>query len=311
MKRLLWLPLALAALNPGAQAAAPAGILAYLRGGAAWIQEKPGQPARLLPQSQGAVLLDISPTSGSVAFMTGPAGTSVHADQVPARQPFLSKVPYTSSRPLSAIVPDPTLRAVRARWLRWEGDGRNLIAGTDEGTVGWNLVKRQSFIPNQTPFYQTTSLAGEVTATLGSVQSPDEPGVLLYGPGARPGTEVFSRRLPQNLMRALQAQKQPAIQRFLKELSPQAQADDVSWSVTLPQVTQDGRRVYFASNGGWGIGSGGTTTAAIFEVDVETVQLSALGWMGRFSGSGLDLLPSPHGRLLLILETRHISNLET
>jgi hypothetical protein len=133
-------------------------------------------------------------------------------------------------------------------------------------------------------------------------------GVLLYGPGARPGTEVFSRKLPRNLTQALKAAPQPAIRQFLKGLGARAQADDVNWTVTRPQVTRDGRRVYFASNAGWGVGSAGSTTSAVFEVDVETVKLRVLGWLGTYPGNVLEVRPSPDGRRLLMVVARHTSN---
>ncbi|MFD1734062.1 hypothetical protein ACFSC4_26945 [Deinococcus malanensis] len=81
-------------------------------------------------------------------------------------------------------MPGPTFTTVRARWMTW--DGHALIVGTDGENAGWNLVKRKTFLPSQSALYQSTSRNGEVTATLGSVQSPDDVGVLLYGPGAGP-----------------------------------------------------------------------------------------------------------------------------
>ena len=303
--------LALAVLAAAPVTAAPAGAagqLAYLKGGAAWIERVPGQTARPVPNSLGAVLLDLSPTDGTLAYLTGPPGASVVSDKVPPLKPWLSRPPYIKSVPLSAAVPGPTSNTVRARWLTWEGNGHALIAGTDEGNVGWNLDRQRTFLPNQSALYQSTSRDGEVTAMLGSVQSPDDVGVLLYGPGARPGTELFTRRLPQNLLRALKNAPQPAIRRFVSELDPHAQADDVNWTVSAPQVSRDGRRVYFASNAGYGVGSAGTTTSAVFEVDVSEVQVRALGWLGTFSGSVQSVLPSPDGRKLLILLARHTSN---
>lgn len=297
-----------AATSGMAAPAGPTGRLAYLRNGLVWVEGRPGQAARQVPNSRGAVLLDLSPTDGTLAFLTGPPGTSVFADKVPPLTPFLSKPPYTRSVPWSALVPDPALRAVRARWLTWEDDGRNLVVGTDTGTLAWKVSTGQSFIPNQSTLYQSTSRNGNVTAMLGSVQSPDDVGVLLYGPGARPGTEVFTRRQPGNLMTALRAAPQPAIRRFLADLDPRAQADDVSWTVTSPEVTPDGKRVYFASNAGWGVGSAGTTTSAVFELDVATLKLRVLGWLGTFAGSVQGVMPSPDGGKLLILLARHDSN---
>ncbi|MBB5364163.1 hypothetical protein [Deinococcus humi] len=287
-----------------------AGSLAYLKGGTAWVESRASQGPRQVPNSRGAVLLTLSPTDGTLAFMTGPAGADISSEKVPPLRPWLSKPPYTKSVLLSSVVPGPTFTTVPARWLRWEGDGHALIAGSDGGNAGWNLAKRKTFLPNQSALYQSTSRDGAVTATLGSVQSPDDVGVLLYGPGARPGTEVFTRRLPQNLMQALKAAPQPSIRKFVGALDPRAQADDVSWTVTSPQVTRDGRRVYFASNAGYGVGSAGTTTSAIFEVGVGEVKLRVLGWLGTFAGSVLDVLPSPDGGKLLILLQRHDSNVQ-
>ncbi|WP_412027547.1 hypothetical protein [Deinococcus yunweiensis] len=299
-----------AALTLGATlglADAASGV-AYLKGGEVWVaSSRTAVPARV-PGSRGAALLAVSPASGTLAFLTGPAGADVNADPAPLLTPFLSKRPYTVTAALSTLVPDRALARLRARWLTWEGDGRALIAGTDTGTVGWNLVTHRSFVPNQTPLYQTTSKDGDVTAALGSIQSPDDPGVLLYGPGARPGTEVFSRRLPADLFTALR--RDPSLRAFTRQLDPQAQAQDANWVVTPPQVTRDGRRVYFATNAGWGVGSGGTTTLAVFQVNVGDVTLKALGWLGTFAGSALNVLPSPDGTALLLLKTRHVSNAE-
>lgn len=300
--------LALVALLPFPALAAPRDTLAYLKGGSVWVEVRPGQGARQLPGSEGAVLLDLSPTSGTVAFLTGPAGAGVTGERVPPLMPFLSKAPYTLSISLSRLVPDPSVKTVRARWLMWEGDGRNLVVGTDAGTVAWDLVKRRTFTPNQTPLYQRTSRDSEVTVTSGSVQSTDEPGVLLYGPGARPGTEVFTLSQPQNLMTALSAQPQATMRAFRRDLDPQAQRDAANWVTTPPQVTSDGKHVYFASNVGYGVGSAGTTTYAVFEVDVASVKVRSLGWLGTFSGQVLEVLPSPDGGKLLILVSRHISN---
>lgn len=300
--------LTLAALAASSAVAAPTGQLAYLKGQAVWVESRSGQAARQVPNSRGAVLLDLSPADGTLAFMTGPEGTDIHAAKVPSLQPWLSRPPYTKSVLLKSLVPGPTFTTVRARWLTWEGHGQALIAGGDGGNAGWNLVKRKTFLPNQSALYQSTSSDGEVTATLGSVQSPGDVGVLLYGPGARPGTEVFSQRLPGNLMKALKAAPQPAVRRFLNDLDPKAQADEVNWTVTSPQVTRDGRRVYFASNVGYGVGSAGTTTSAVFEVDVSEVQVRALGWIGTFAGSVLSVMPSPDGARLLILVAQHDSN---
>ncbi|MFD1732252.1 LpqB family beta-propeller domain-containing protein [Deinococcus malanensis] len=75
-------------------------------------------------------------------------------------------------------------------------------------------------------------------------------------------------------------------------------------------MTPDGRRVYFASNVGWGVGSAGSTTSAIFEVEVTNVRVRALGWLGTFSGIVQDVRPSPDGKRLLIVLTRHVSNME-
>ena len=286
--------------------ATPAPRVAYLKGGEVWVSAGATRPAKRVPASQGAVLLAASPASGTLAFLTGPPGADVNADTAPLLAPYLSKRPYTAAAALSTLVPDRALGRLPARWLTWEGDGRTLIAGTDSGTVGWNLVTHKSVLPNQTPLSQTTSRDGDVTATLGSIQSPDDPGVLLYGPGARPGTEVFSRRLPGNVMAALR--RQPALTAFTAALDPKAQAQDGNWVVTPPQVTRDGRRVYFATNAGWGVGSGGATTMAVFQVQVSDVTLSTLGWLGTFEGSALEVVPSPDGRRLLLLNTRHVSN---
>ncbi|WP_189011481.1 hypothetical protein [Deinococcus malanensis] len=298
--------LIIAALTATSAAAAPTGRLAYLKGGAAWVESTPGQAARQVPESRGAVLLALSPTDGALAFLTGPQGTNIHAEKVPPLRPWLSRPPYTKSVLLNSLVPGPTFTTVRARWMTW--DGHALIVGTDGENAGWNLVKRKTFLPSQSALYQSTSRNGEVTATLGSVQSPDDVGVLLYGPGGRPGTEVFTRRLPENLLGTLKTAPQPAIRRFLADIDPRAQADDVSWTVTSPRVTRDGRQVYFASNAGYGVGSAGTTTSAIFAVDVREVRLRVLGWMGTFEGSVLDVVPSPDGGKLLILLARHDSN---
>ncbi|MFD1732251.1 hypothetical protein ACFSC4_16115 [Deinococcus malanensis] len=203
----------------GAQAA-PLGTLAYLRAGAAWVEVQPGKGARQIPDSAGARLLAVSPTSGAVAFMAASSTSGAPAAQLPSLRPFLSQRPYTVSQPLDRLVPDSALKTVRARWLTWEGDGRNLIAGTDAGTVAWDLVHRKRFIPNQTPGYQSTSQDGDVTAAPGTLRSPDEPGVLLYGPGARPGTELFSVRETGPLMAALRTQPQTGLSQFLAQLDP-------------------------------------------------------------------------------------------
>lgn len=300
--------LALGGLLPF-QHAASAPALAYLKGGEVWVTTNAATPPRRVPNSRGAALLAASPTSGTLAFLTGPKGADVNAAAVPPLTPRLSKSPYTASFPLSTLIRTGANAVQRARWLTWEGDGRTLIAGTDLGTVGWNLVSHQAFVPNQTPLYQTTSRDGEVTATLGSIQSAEDPGVLLYGPGARPGTEVFSRKLPQNLMTALR--RDPLLKTFAAQLDPRAQAHDHHWVVTPPQVTRDGRQVYFAANAGWGVGSGGSTTFAVFQVQVADVTLRALGWLGTYAGSALNVLPSPDGQSLLLLQTTHISNAET
>ncbi|MFB9993367.1 hypothetical protein ACFFLM_15470 [Deinococcus oregonensis] len=308
-RRLSSLALALLAAAPNtAVSGEVAGQLAYFKDGALWIASRPSQAAQQVPNSRGAVLQAFSPVDGTLAFMTGPGGANIHAESVPPLRPWLSRPPYTKSVLLSSAVPGPTFTTVRARWLRWEGDGHALIAGSDGGNAGWNLVKHKTFLPNQAALYQSTSRNGQVITMLGSVQSPADVGVMLYGPGARPGTEVFTRRLPQGLMAALRNAPQPAIHKFLGELDPQAQTDDVSWTVTAPQVTRDGRRVYFASNAGYGVGSAGTTTSAVFEVDVSEVRLRVLGWLGTFAGSLLDVVPSPDGRKLLILLARHDRN---
>ncbi|BDP43957.1 hypothetical protein DAETH_39260 (plasmid) [Deinococcus aetherius] len=308
-RHLVRLTLAGLALAPvAATSTEPAGRLAYLKDGVAWVEGQPGSALRPVPNSRGSVLLDLSPVDGTLAFLTGPPGTNIHAAEVPPLKPFLSAPPYTGSVPLTSLVPGPTFATVRARWLRWEGDGHALIAGTDEGNAGWNTTKRKTFLPNQSALYQSTSRNGAVTALLGSVQSPEDVGVLLYGPGARPGTEVFTRRHPENLMNALRAAPEPGIRKFLGDLDPRAQADDVSWTVTAPKVTQGGGRMYFASNAGYGVGSAGTTTSAVFEVDVRTLRLRVLGWLGTLAGSVLEVLPSPDGGHLLVLLARHDSN---
>ncbi|THF68175.1 hypothetical protein E7T06_17735 [Deinococcus sp. Arct2-2] len=308
-RRLSSLALAVLAAAPNT-AASPevAGQFAYFRGGTLWIASRPGQPAQQVANSRGAVLQALSPVDGTLAFMTGPGGTDIHAQRVPPLRPWLSRAPYAKSVLVSSVVPGPTFTTVRARWLRWEGDGHALIAGSDGGNAGWNLVKHKTFLPNPSALYQSTSRSGQVITMLGSVQSPADVGVMLYGPGARPGTEVFTRRLPRNLMAALRDAPQPAIREFLGDLDPRAQADDVSWTVTSPQVTRDGQRVYFASNAGYGVGSAGTTTSAVFEADVREVKLRALGWLGTFVGSVLEVTPSPDGKKLLILVARHDSN---
>ena len=301
--RRLGLTLTLLAASPAALAAPGAvGPFAYLKGGAAWVVRTPGFAARPVPNAQGAALLSFSP-KGTLAFLTGPAGVKLHAQTVPALRPWLSRPPYTRSEPLSALVPGKASTGLRARWLRWSG-GQTLIAGGDDGTLGWNLTTRSTFRPGVAAQFQSSSADGDVTAALGSIRSPDDVGVLLYGPGARPGTEVFSRRLPETLMRALKAAPQPDIRAFLRDLDAHQQAEDRNWTVTTPQVTRGGQRVFFASNAGYGVGSAGRTSAVIFQVDVDEVRLQALGWLGVLSGSVQNVLPSPDGRRLLIVMQR-------
>lgn len=279
---------------------APAGRLAYLRGGWAWVQSRPGAAPVRVPNSRGAALLDLSPVDGALTFLTGPAGAGVPGQEAPPLKPYLSRPPYTASLPWGG--------PLRARWLAWAGDGRHVLVGTDRGTLTSDVQIRRGFVPDPSPPFASTSRDGEVTAVRGSVASPEDVGVLLYGPGARPGTEVFTRRLPQNLMRALKASPQPALRKFLSDLDPRAQADDANWTVTAPQVTADGRHVYFASNVGSGVGSAGTTTSVVFEVDVAAVTVRALGWLGPLAGSVLEVRPSPDGERLLVLVSRHTSN---
>lgn len=293
------LGLALTLLAASSAALAAPGAFAYLKGGAAWVVRPPGFTARPVPNAQGAALLSFSP-GGTLAFLTGPAGVKLHAPSVPVLRPWLSRAPYTRSEPLSALVPGNAATGLRARWLRWSGE-QTLIAGGDDGTVGWNLTTLSTFNPGVAAQFQSSSADGDVTAALGSIRSPDDVGVLLYGPGARPGTEVFSRRLPDNLIRALKAAPQPEIRAFVRDLDPRQQAEDRNWTVTTPQVTRSRQRGFFASNAGYGVGSAGRTSAVIFQVDVDEVRLQALGWLGVFSGSVQEVLPSPDGRRLLIL----------
>ncbi|MFC4640207.1 hypothetical protein [Deinococcus hohokamensis] len=299
--------LVLATLLTCAAQAAPLGTLAYLRAGAAWVEPQAGQTARRLPNSAGARLVAVSPASGAVAFMTASVPARPGAAPV-ALIPWLSRRPYTTSEPLQKVVPDPGLKTVRARWLAWGEDGRTLMAGTDAGAVVWDLVTRRRIPPGQLPTARSTSRDGDVTATSGTVQSPDEPGVLLYGPGARPGTELFSVRDARLLTGALGRQPQDSMKQFRKQLDPRLQADERNWTVSVPRVTPDGRRVYFASNAGWGVGSAGDTTSVVFEVDVTSVRVQALGWLGTFEGHVQDVRPSPDGRRLLMVVTRHVSN---
>ncbi|MFC3831638.1 MULTISPECIES: hypothetical protein [Deinococcus] len=291
-----------------AATAAPSAGVAYVKGGEVWVTAGPAPSARRVPGTRGTVLLAASPVGGTLAVLTGPAGADVNADRAPLLTARLSRRPYTSTALLSTVVPDAALSRLPARWLTWSDDGRTVLAGTDAGTRGWNVATRRALGVSATLWPPSTSLDGDVTAGIGSVASPDEPGVLLYGPGARPGTEVFSRSAPGNLMAALR--REPALRTFTEGLDPRAQAQDASWVVTPPRVTRDGQRVYFATNAGWGVGSGGSTTSAVFQVGVRDVALRALGWLGTFSGSALELLPSPDGTALLLLHTRHTSNAE-
>ncbi|MFC4427136.1 hypothetical protein [Deinococcus navajonensis] len=298
--------LALVSLLAGAAQAAPLGTLAYLRAGAAWVEPQAGQTARRLPDSAGARLVAVSPVSGAAAFATGPLARPGAVP--PAMTPLLSRRPYTTSVPLQRWGPDPALKTVRARWLAWGGDGRTLLAGTDAGTVVWDVAEGRRIPQSQAPGAQSTSRDGDVTATSGTIQSPDEPGVLLYGPGARPGTELFSVRDARPLTATLNRQSQGSLKQFREQLDPRLQADERNWTVSVPRVTPDGRRVYFASNAGWGVGSAGDTTSAVFEVDVPSAGVQALGWLGTFEGHVQDVWPSPDGRGLLIVVTRHVSN---
>lgn len=68
--------------------------------------------------------------------------------------------------------------------------------------------------------------------------------------------------------------------------------------------------MYFASNAGWGVGSAGSTTSAVFEVDVATVGVRALGWLGTFAGSVMEVTPSPDGGRLITL-ARHTSHAQS
>lgn len=285
----------------GSALARSPGLLAYLKSGQVWVQPD-GQAARVLPGSAGALLLDIS-ADGTLAFLSGPPGTRLDTDRVPPLKLFLSQPGYTHSTPLNAVVRGAP-GTVAARWLAWQGEV--LLAGTDQGTVGWNVAARRVLGPAQVPALASVSASGEVTAVSGTVASSAQPGVLLYGPGARPGTEVFDWQRPEPLLRALE-QSAGSVKDVRRTLDPRVWKDAVNWAGTAPQVTRDGTRVYFASNVGTGLGTAGETLSVVFRTDVTDLKVQALDWLGVLRGSVQEVTPSPDGRRLLIVMTRQRS----
>ena len=282
----------------GSALAGSPGLLAYLKNGQVWVQSG-GQAAWEVPGSVGALLLDVS-ADGTLAFLTGPKGTRLEAERVPPLKLWLSRPGYTRSVALNTV-PSGAPGSASARWLSWQGG--LLLAGTDQGTVGWNVAARRVLGPDQVPLLASVSASGDVTVTSGSVASPSDPGALLYGPGARPGTELYTWRQPEPLLHAL-AQAGGGLEAFRRALDPGVQRDAANWAGTAPQVTRDGSSVYFASNVGAGLGNAGETASVVFRADVTRLTVQALGWLGVLRGVVQEVMPSPDGRRLLILMTR-------
>ncbi|SMB78997.1 hypothetical protein [Deinococcus hopiensis] len=76
----------LAATSEMSAPTGPGGRTVHLKNATVWIEARPGQAERQVLHR--TVLLDVSPVEGTLAFLTGPTGTNLPANQVPLLQPL-------------------------------------------------------------------------------------------------------------------------------------------------------------------------------------------------------------------------------
>lgn len=250
-----------------------------------------------LPLGNRAQLVTLSRQGTAIYFVTPPGKPAqTEEGEFPPARGYFSVPPYNTAQGLPAALQNLVVYSAN-----WNATGDMLVLSTATATYGFKPGTGQ-VLPLR-----------DGVAALGTraILAEDGNSILLTLPGGKKQT-VFDARLPQGLFAALRAARQP---QNLKELSeaidPQLWREGRNWSLSNPAVAPDGSRVYFAANGGTGMGAAGNTIFALFSYDVKTGKLAVLSKPGSFFGRiPLQFELSPDGKRLLMVVSVHSSAVE-
>ncbi|HVK04283.1 MAG TPA: hypothetical protein VM490_12460 [Armatimonadaceae bacterium] len=298
---LLLVPL-LAALAAASGAGAQTGRLAYVKDNAAYVGPADGYaPAVRLPGSQNAVEVSLSPADGVALFFVAPAKPTMH-DPVQAKG-AACRPPYREAKWLGAPLSDMSNPRVI-----WSANGDAAFASDAADTVHGRYTPADGRAVNYPIPVDSVSADGAVVAY---ARENREVRVRFRATGRE--KVLFSSGRPQALFEAVRRAKHPkGIASFREGMGGEMSRDARNWAIGTPAITPDGKTVFFATNGGGGMGASGNCTFAFFSVDVATGNIAILSKVGEEFGRVpyRDCRVSPDGRRLLYVASAHSSAVE-
>lgn len=273
-------------------AAALEGTVGYLQGGTVTLEVLQTGEKQVLPQSQGTLLLALSPKNGAAVYFVGPKGAQLFGNTVPKLRGYISLPPYLEAKPL----PKP-LDSLEGYSLTWANDGSYFQIGETRFDPKLN----QSFKASESDA-RASSRAGEVTAWL-----DQDNRIHLAGGKTKTARVIFDPKKTDFWQK---------LSKKVLESDPSMANDPQNWWVSGLAISPDGEALYFALNGGNGGGAAGNTQYAYYKWNTKTDRATLLERLSSSKGDGnLDgrlpeLWVSPDGKKILSLGSVHSSAAE-
>ncbi len=273
-------------------AAALEGMVGYLQGGTATLEVLQTGKKIVLPQSQGALLLALSPKNGAAVYFVGPKGTQLFGDTVPKLKGYISLPPYLEAKPL----PKP-LDSTEAYSLEGAADGSYFQIGETRFDPRLN----QSFKASESDV-RASSRDGQVSAWVDKDNA-----IHLAGGKTKTARVIFDPKQPKFWIQ---------LSKKVLESEPTMANDPQNWWISSLAMSPDGEALYFALNGGNSGGAAGNTQYAYYtwntKTDTATLleRLSGSKGEGNLNGRLPNLWVSPDGKKMLSLGSVHSSAAE-
>ncbi len=291
-------------LSTAPAARAQTGRLAYIQNNGAYIGPADGYaPAVRLPGSDNAVAVSLSPTGSAVlVFAAASRPQSVWGSDEDAKG-LAFKTPYRS-----AIALGPPLDQINFPHIVWSNNGEAAFVTDAADTRFGRYTPADGKAVKYPVPVASVSADGAVVAYLSDNQ---EVRVRFRATGKE--KVLFSPGKPQALFAAARRAKNPkGLPYFLEDLGGEMASSRRNWAVGTPAITPDGKTVFFATNGGSGMGASGNCTFAFFSVDVATGNFAILSKVGEEFGRVpfRECSVSPDGQRLMYVTSMHASAVE-
>lgn len=277
--------------------AAPTGHLGYLKGTRAIVSDARTGRETPLPNGNNVKDLILSPRGEALYFVPRP-GQKLKPDDVPISNGMLASAPYKVARPL------PGLSGIGFYSARWDRNGNTIyVSGKDYLGAYTPSVRR----------FQKLKALPDSQSSNGRILAFSNGGTISVRNTATGKEEtLFSIKKPQPLFDAIKRAKNPAgVKELRNAIALDLAKDQYQWQLGPVALHPNGKRLYFASNAGTGMGAAGNAVWALFACDLMTRKLAVLSTTGVFFSRPPDVLEvSPDSKRLIVLSSAHSSAID-